>query len=38
MTTKALLGYTRDAHIGKLRGARGMTALLGSTPRLEQRQ
>ena len=28
ITTKVLLGHTRDAHIGKLRGARGMTALL----------
>lgn len=26
--TRALLGQTRDAHIGNLRGARGMTALL----------
>lgn len=28
MLTKTLLRHTRDAHIGKLRGARGMTALL----------
>lgn len=28
VVTRALLGQTRDAHIGNLRGARGMTALL----------
>jgi ZIP family zinc transporter len=28
VATRALLGQTRDAHIGNLRGARGMTALL----------
>lgn len=28
IVSRALLGHTRDAHIGNLRGARGMTALL----------
>jgi zinc transporter, ZIP family len=28
VATRALLGHTRNAHVGNLRGARGMTALL----------